>query len=79
MVIKGMHTFTSCRKASKGLAHLVIVHTPGHVDETKKATDRGYTVLRVDEVWNFGAEIDAVYNTLGQPLEVDLVKAYRGL
>ena len=74
-----MTTLTSCRKAAKGLAHLCIVHTPGHVDETKKATDRGYTVLRMDEVWNFGAEIDAVYNSLGQRLDVELVKAYRGL
>lgn len=74
-----MTTFTKCRKASAGLAHLVIVHTPGHVDDTKKATDRGYTVVPMDEVWNFGAEIDTVYNALGQKLDVELVKAYRGL
>jgi hypothetical protein len=74
-----MTTLTSCRRAAKGLAHLVIVHTPGHVDDTKKATDRGYTVIPMNEVWNFGAEIDAVYNALGQPLILDLVKSFRGL
>jgi hypothetical protein len=36
-------------------------------------------VVPMDEVWNFGAEIDTVYNALGQKLDVELVKAYRGL
>jgi len=74
-----MTTKTSCRKALKKLGDkYVMVHTPGHVDETKIATDRGYTVLPVDEVWCFGAEIDAAYNSEGQQMDLECAKAYRG-
>jgi hypothetical protein len=73
-----MTTITQCKRAAKKMRNsqdFVIVHTPGHVDETKVATDRGFTVLPINEVWNFTAEIDAVYTMAGKKLDTNLMKA----
>lgn len=66
-----MTTLTSCRKWMKQAgetkaAKFVIVHTPGHVDQTKVATDRGFTVLPIAEVWCFQVAIDAYYDASGK-------------
>jgi hypothetical protein len=75
-----MTTLTKCKEAAKKLnsnksLDFVIVHTPGHCDETKVGTDRGYTILPLDEVWNFGAEIDRYFTLGGTPLDTELLKA----
>ena len=72
-----MTTMTHCKKAAKTMTNpeeYVIVHTPGHVDNTKVATDRGFTVLPINEVWNFAAEIDAYYTMGGKLIDTEMMK-----
>lgn len=80
-----MTTLTNCRKWMKQAGEakatqFVIVHTPGHVDQTKVATDRGFTVLPIAEVYSFQAEIDGYYDASGGQMNFALAdgsfKAY---
>jgi hypothetical protein len=65
-----MTTLTNCKRAAKKLTgDYVIVHTPGHVDNTKIATDRGYTILPVEQVKDFAAVIDRYLSLDGKPLD----------
>ena len=65
-----MTTLTNCKRAAKNLTgDYVIVHTPGYVDRTKIATDRGYTILPVEQVKDFAAEIDRYLSLDGKPLD----------
>jgi hypothetical protein len=80
-ILYTVYIMTTKRKCIDGAKKIrksvdfVIIHTPGHVDQTKVGTDRGFTLLPIDEVWNFGAEIDAYYTSGGQPLNTELMKA----